>query len=108
MDGSCFSSTKRRSIRLPLKLPVIIESANSRTHGETANVGFGGAFIKTLERPVYGEQIKLWVSLRKSGSLSGVPCAVRWVDPSGFGVQFLELGAQDTHALIHLVRAHVR
>jgi Tfp pilus assembly protein PilZ len=103
MDGSRPSPTNRSSIRTALELPVVIEGATTRAHGSTMNVGLGGAFIKTDERLAYGERVDLWMPLLGRGTLSRLPSVVRWSDPSGFGVQFLVLGANEAHALCELI-----
>lgn len=97
--------TKRRSLRVAIELPVVIERATTRAHGQTANIGFGGAFIKTGERFAYGERINLLIPLLGPGTVSRVSSVVRWCDDSGFGVQFLVLGAHEAHALTELVLA---
>jgi len=104
MDGSFALATKRRrGLRLPLELPVLIDRAGAKVRAYTTNVGMGGAFIKSLERPAYGERIDLWLAL-PGASLSHLLCVVRWYDDSGFGVQFLQVSAQDAHALTQLMR----
>jgi hypothetical protein len=104
MDGSFALHTKRqRGLRLALELPVLVDRAGTKTRTYTSNVGLGGAFIKSRERPTYGEHIDLWIALRP-GKLSHLLCVVRWYDDTGFGVQFLQVSAQDAHALTQLMR----
>lgn len=104
MDGSWSLRTKRSSIRVPLELPVIIERAQGRADGVTLNVGLGGAFINSAEPLVYDERVRLWLPLHGTAALSCLPSVVRWFDTNGFGVQFLELGAVEAHALTQLMR----
>lgn len=104
MDGSFALSTKRRrGLRLPLELPVLFECAGDKVRALTTNVGLGGAFIKSLERPAYGARLDLWIAL-PGAALSHLLCVVRWYDDSGFGVQFLQVSAQNAHALTQLMR----
>ena len=91
-------------MRLPLELPVLIQGATTRSRGYTENIGLGGAFIKTLERFAYDDRIELWVALAGPGNLSRLSSVVRWSDNSGFGVQFLQISAQDAHTLTQLMR----
>lgn len=105
MDGSWSLRTKRSSIRLPLELSVVIERGQGQAHGTTHNVGLGGAFIHATEPLMYDERIRLWLPLRGPDKLSCVSSVVRWFDPSGFGVQFLELGAAEAYALTQLMRS---
>lgn len=97
--------TKRRSVRVGIELPVIIEHAATRAHAQTANIGFGGAFIRTPERFAYGERVDLWVPLLGPGTVSHFASVVRWCDHSGFGVQFLAVGAREAYALTELALA---
>jgi PilZ domain len=105
MDGSWSLRTKRSSVRLPLELPVIIERDQGQAKGLTRNIGLGGAFIDAAEPLVYDERIRLWLPLHGTEALACLPSVVRWFDPRGFGVQFLELGASEAYALTQLMRA---
>jgi hypothetical protein len=97
--------TKRRSVRVGLELPVIIDHAGVRVQGQTANIGFGGAFIRTPEHFAYGERVELWLPLLGPGTVSCLSSIVRWCDESGFGVQFLGVGAREANALSELALA---
>jgi hypothetical protein len=94
--------TKRRSVRVAVEFPVIIVHATTRVHGQTTNLGFGGAFIRTPQRFAYGERVELWLPLLGPATLSCLSSVVRWSDDSGFGVQFLSVGARDANALSEL------
>jgi hypothetical protein len=97
--------TKRRSVRVGLELPVVVEHAGARVQGRTANIGFGGAFIRTPERFAYGERVELWLPLLGPETVSCLSSIVRWSDDSGFGVQFLGMGAREAYALTELALA---
>jgi hypothetical protein len=97
--------TKRRSVRVGIELAVIIEHAATRAHAQIANIGFGGAFIRTPERFAYGARIDLWLPLLGPGTVSHFASVVRWCDDSGFGVQFLAVGAREAYALTELALA---
>jgi Tfp pilus assembly protein PilZ len=88
-----------------IELPVIIEHAATRGQGQTLNIGFGGAFIMTPEHFAYGERVNLWLPLLGPGTVSCLSSVVRWCDDSGFGVQFLSLGAREAYALTELALA---
>ena len=103
MDGSWSPPAKRCGLRLSIELSVLIERAEARTHGYTVNIGFGGAFINGPERLAYEERVTLWIAVLGPGTLSRLPSVVRWSDDAGFGVQFLEVRAQDIHALTELM-----
>ena len=66
---------------------------------------FGGALIRTPERFAYGERVDLWLPLLGPGTVSHFASVVRWCDDSGFGVQFLAVGAREAFALTELALA---
>lgn len=99
MDGSWSAPPKRRSSRVPVDLPVVIERAGVQFNGRTVNVGLGGAFIETAEKLAYGEQVDLWLALPEVALLCPLRSVIRWTSESGFGVQFLEVGAREVYAL---------
>lgn len=99
MDGSWSPQPKRRSPRVPIDLPVVIERAGAQLNGRTVNVGLGGAFIETAEKLAYGEQVHLWLALPELALLCPLRSVIRWTSDNGFGVQFLEVGARELYAL---------
>ena len=104
MDGSWSPPAKRRSLRVTVEAPVTIERVGAHFEGRVANIGFGGAFIQSAARFVYGERLTLWIPIVDLVRPSCVPSLVRWSDQVGFGVQFLELGAREAHALSQLIK----
>lgn len=104
MDGSWSAQPKRRSLRAPIDVPVAIQRGATRLQGRTLNLGFGGAFIETSESLAYGEEVTLWIPILHPHQPSPVRSLVRWRSNSGFGVQFLELGAREAHAVGQLIR----
>lgn len=107
MDGSWSPPPKRRSLRVPVDVPVVIDCAGMQLSGRTVNVGFGGAFIEAPGIFAFGERVELWIPLLDVALLSQVPSLVRWSSHGGFGVQFLELGAREAHALSELMKTVV-
>jgi hypothetical protein len=103
MDGSWSPPPKRRSQRVPIDLPVVIERAGAQFDGRTLNLGLGGAFIQTAEKLAYGEQVELWLALPEVALLCPLRSVVRWTSNFGFGVQFLEVGAREVFALNELM-----
>lgn len=105
MDGRQPLPTRRRSVRVAVDLPAVIVCAATRAQGQVVNIGFGGAFVSTLERFAYGGQVDLWMPLLGPGTLSRLSSVIRWCDGSGFGVQFLVLGTREAQALSEFVLA---
>jgi hypothetical protein len=88
----------RRSVRLPLTVPALLEvgTGRERLWACTYNFSLGGLFVRTLTPPPVGTTLD--VTLDPSGATSPmtVPATVVWrVDgtaghPPGFGAQFSE------------------
>jgi len=97
---------KPRTLRVPVNLPVVIEHAGARLHAVAANLGIGGVFVQGIASLAYGEQLYLVVELPGLAGPSRLPGVVRWSDAGGFGVQFQQLGARETHAIGALVAAY--
>ena len=97
--------TERRQPRIPIELPAVIELGEgaSQTQALIVNLGLGGAFIQAEPPLSYGTQIHIHVQLAPGEELLRLPAVVRWNNAWGFGVQFLQLGARDTHSISAVV-----
>jgi len=60
-------------------------------------------FIEADVRLGYGVRVDVVLQLPGINAASRLPAIVRWGNDFGFGVQFLQLGARETHALAGLV-----
>jgi hypothetical protein len=96
-------NAQRTQPRIPVSLPVVVEHSAGILHALTVNVGPGGMFIQADAVLAYAVRVELLVQLPGIQEPSHLPGVVRWSDNSGFGVQFLQLGARETHALATLV-----
>ena len=103
MDGSWSPPPKRRSLRAPVNIPVSIERSATHHSGRAVNLGFGGAFVDAQVPLTYAEEVTLWMPILDPAHPSGVRSLVRWSSGGGFGVQFLELGAKEAHAISQLM-----
>jgi len=92
----------RKSPRVPLDLLVQLESDGVVSPALAINVGMGGMFI---EGPplTYGQFVDVIAKLPGLDEPVRIPAVVRWTKDRGIGLQFLQLGAQVTHALSQLV-----
>lgn len=94
---------RRAQPRIPLSLPIVVEYEAGILHALTVNVGPGGMFIAANVGLPYAMPVELVLQLPGLHEPSRLPAIVRWSNDSGFGVQFLQLGARETHALASLV-----
>lgn len=95
-----------RSLRVPVNLPVVIEHGETRFRAIAINLGLGGVFVEASPGLPYGEHLELIVELPGLPGPSRLPGVVRWSAQGGFGVQFQQLGARETHAIGAAVAAY--
>ena len=93
--------SRRRAPRVVANIWVTIErtSPGSRFDAVAANLGLGGAFIESEPSLSYGETVVVHLPLPGLPEALALTAVVRWKNDAGFGVQFLEMGAKETHAL---------
>ena len=106
ISQSALQKFKPRSLRVPSKMPVFIEHGGARFSGVAVNLGLGGLFVEASPGLPYGEHLELVVQLPGLPAPSRLPGVVRWSSGSGFGVQFQQLGARETHAIGAMVAAY--
>jgi hypothetical protein len=97
--------SRRRAPRIPVNIWVTIEHEGQRFDGIATNVGLGGAFIEGRPALTYGEQVVVHLPLPGVADVLCLSAVVRWSNDSGFGLQFLEMGAKETHAILALMAA---
>jgi hypothetical protein len=86
-----------------MDMPATFEHAGAVVSATLGNLGLGGAVIAAEVVPGYGEQIVLVLQLPGAYGACRLRGIVRWRQSSGFGVQFCELGARETHAIGQLL-----
>lgn len=95
--------SRRREPRVVANIWVTIERTSegprSRFDAVAANLGLGGAFIEGEPSLSYGEMVMVHLPLPGLPEALALTAVVRWKNDVGFGVQFLEMGAKETHAL---------
>ncbi len=74
-----------------------------RITGRCRDVSLGGMFIETSSPLPYGTPVTVFVQLPGLKTESVVPSIVRWMKPTGMGVQFGVMGARETHALTQIL-----
>jgi hypothetical protein len=63
----------------------------------------GGTFIEAEEAPLQGSTIEIVLDLDRDRRPLHISAIVRWHECGGFGVQFLQMGAHQTHALARIL-----
>ncbi len=77
-----------------------------RVVAQSRDLSLGGIFIETPHPPPYGTKLRVYMMLPGLKTETCVDCTVRWVKPTGMGVQFGVMGARETHAITELLAAH--
>ena len=72
--------------------------------GTARDIGIGGIFIETTEVLPFGAVVVIVGRLPGASHDLRLPGIVRWSKSNGFGVQFGLLGAQETHAILTIVK----
>jgi hypothetical protein len=97
--------SRRRQPRVPANIWVTVEHEGGQFEGMAANVGLGGAFIEGRPDLGYGQRVIVHLPLPGVTQVLRLSAVVRWKSDSGFGLQFLEMGAKETHAISALIAA---
>jgi hypothetical protein len=97
----------RRFARTPLGHPVDFATKELdfvlRMDGVAKDISLGGMFILTDFPTRVGEDIVVYLTLPGGQHELALPAIVRWSREDGMGVQFGQLGARDTHAIIQFM-----
>jgi uncharacterized protein (TIGR02266 family) len=92
----------RRHSRAPVDLPVEIATKNSdaRVQGRASDLSLGGMFVRTAHPPPFGSEVIVYATLTAKKTPFELAAVVRWTREDGMGLQFLPLGARETHAIM--------
>jgi len=96
---------KRGHARAPVEIAVSCERPDAAPLFATArDIGIGGMFIESAEQPPFGTAVVVVGRLPGASHDLRLPGVVRWSKSNGFGVQFGLLGAQETHAILTVLK----
>lgn len=102
-SSSATRRARRGPVRVAVRLPVIVEHATETVRAVAIDVGLGGMFVEASSLLAYGVRVDILVELPGAPLKARLPGLVRWSNERGFGVQFLQLGARETHAISALM-----
>ncbi len=96
----------RKHQRAPIDLPVEILTKNSDTRhqGQASDLSLGGMFVRTAQPQPFGSEVVVYAPLAEKKPPFELAAVVRWTSSEGMGLQFLPLGARETHAIMVLTR----
>lgn len=82
------------------------KGSDVRAQGQSTDISLGGMYIETHAPEPFGTDVVIHVHVPGEPSAYALPAIVRWVEPSGMGVQFGNLGARETHTITELVASY--
>ncbi len=95
---------RRRSIRLPVNVPLTFTAADGLSaSGVARDMSLGGMLIETAASVAFGAEVAVRITFPGRADPMTLPGIVRWARDGGLGVQFGLLGARATHAITELV-----
>jgi PilZ domain len=94
------SDHQRRQQRYERRIEVSVSVAGGEAKTAfTRNMSLGGLYLESADRPALGARAQLKFRIPTQKDVIEVGATVRWIDDSGFGVQFDGLRAKDVYAL---------
>jgi hypothetical protein len=97
---------KRVHPRVPISADITCEEKSGLViHGHSKDISIGGMFIESTDQVSFGMELIIVLRLPNTKQDSRLPGTVRWLAPGGFGVQFGNLGARETHAISELLKS---
>lgn len=90
---------RRASTRHPVALQGEMVANGVHRSITVLNLSLGGALASPLARTKHGSRVHLAFSIPTTQDPIIVGATVRWTDRSGTGLQFDDLGAEETSAL---------
>lgn len=93
------SENHRSTRRFDQRLLIEYSTGEEWVSSLTKNLSLGGVFVECATKMPYGTRVKLRFHVPTQKERIEVSGQIRWVDESGFGVQFDGLRARDVWAL---------
>jgi Tfp pilus assembly protein PilZ len=90
---------------VPIDLEVWITRGPDARVALCTSLSLGGMFVETDLRFEYESPVDIDLPILEQAHVLRLNAIVRWFDARGVGVQFLPMGARETHALSALIEA---
>ena len=92
-------------IPMPVEVSLEVEGQQEPVTGWIANLSLVGVDIDTVGAPPVGSRVSFFTALDPtSAEILGFAGRVQWVAGARVGIQFTELGAKETHAIMEAMR----
>lgn len=90
---------------MPVHVTLDVEGEPAPIDGWLARLSLVGVDIDTLDTPAVGNRVSFFAALDpNSAEILRFAGRVQWVADTRVGVQFLGLGAKETHAIVQAMR----
>ena len=97
--------SSKPEIPVPVQVSFEVEGEPELATGWIERLSLAGVDIATLHAPAVGRRVVFYAALDPhSSDVSAFSGRVQWVAGGRVGVQFAELGARETHAILHAMR----
>jgi len=103
--GSVFEN--RRYPRVPLAVAVefVAAGVETRVAARSKDISLGGMFFETSAPLAYNDKLVVHVTIPGEKAPFALSGTVRWVGPTGMGVQFDLMGAKETYAITEYTKS---
>jgi type IV pilus assembly protein PilZ len=105
--GSVFEN--RRNPRVPLDVAVefVASGVETRVQARAKDISLGGIFFETSAPMAYSDKLVVYVTIPGEKAPFALSGTVRWVGPTGMGVQFDSMGAKETYSITEYAKSLV-
>jgi hypothetical protein len=92
-------------IPMPIRVSLEVEGEPEAITAWIARLSLVGVDVETLQAPPVGSRVLFYAALDpKSDEVLAFPGRVQWVIAGRVGIQFAQLGAKETHAIMQGMR----
>ena len=97
--------SSKPDVAVPVLVSLEVEGDPEPTTGWITRLSLAGVDIESLRAPPVGSRIAFYTTLEPDSSeVLAFTGRVRWVAGGRVGVQFTELGAKETYAIVRAMR----
>jgi hypothetical protein len=103
--GSVYEN--RRYPRVPLDgaIEFVAVGVETRVKARAKDISLGGMFFETSAPLAYNDKLVVHVTVPGQKAPFALSGTVRWVGPTGMGVQFDMMGAKETYAITEYAKS---
>jgi PilZ domain len=103
--GSVFENRRYPRVPLDVDAEFVAIGVETRVRARARDISLGGMFFETSAPLAYSDKLVVHVTLPGQKAPFALSGTVRWVGPTGMGVQFDPMGAKETHAITEYAKS---